>query len=250
MVSLQALILQSRSGFLVVVRRSQRASAIRDSSPQFRWTRGEVNCVHARAERELLIGRLRGELIEATGSMALVDVAGVGYEVSMPQSVMALLPPLGEEVVLLVRQTFREDAVNLYGFLTSFQRRLFDVLLDVKGCGPKVALSLLGSVGEAGIVHAISIEDPRSLARAPGVGPRLAERIILETKDKILEEAALENIERHATKRPAAPDELVDALLGLGYRRSEAEAAAGAARDAASTLPEQIRFATQSLRKQ
>src|SRR5580693_2530186 len=175
-----------------------------------------------------MIARLRGTLVESDGATALIEAAGVGYEVNVPQSVMASLPPIGEEATLLTRQIFREDSVTLYGFVTPFQRRLFDLLLGVKGCGPKVALSLLGTVGEEGIVNAVSLEDARALARAPGVGPRLGERVILEIKDKVLEEAAARKYEA-AANRPARPaaaaDELVDALLALGYRRNEAESA-------------------------
>lgn len=198
-----------------------------------------------------MIARLRGTLLECDGATALIDAGGVGYEVYVPQSVMAALPPIGDEAILLTRQIFREDGVTLYGFVTGFERRLFDLLLSVKGCGPKVALSLLGSIGVEGIVSAVSLEDARALARAPGVGPRLGERVILEIKDKILEEAALRRIESHSRTSRRAPetDELVDALLALGYKRNEAESAAAAARDQADNLPDQIRAATQALRK-
>lgn len=198
-----------------------------------------------------MIARLRGTLIECDGATALIDAGGVGYEVHVPQSVMALLPLPGEEATLLTRQIFREDGVTLYGFTTTFERRLFDLLLGVKGCGPKVALSLLGSIGADGIVNAVSLEDARALARAPGVGPRLAERVILEIKDKVLEEAAARRYETamKPSRRVGASDELVDALLALGYRRNEAEAAAATAREQADNLPDQIRAATQVLRK-
>jgi Holliday junction DNA helicase RuvA len=198
-----------------------------------------------------VIARLRGTLIESDGATVLIDAGGVGYEVYVPQSVMVALPLVGEEAILLTRQIIREDSVTLYGFVTPFQRRLFDLLLSVKGCGPKVALSLLGTVGEEAIVSAVSLEDARALARAPGVGPRLAERVILEIKDKILEEAAARKYEAAASRpvRAAVADELVDALIALGYRRNEAEGAAIHAREQASTLPDQIRVATQSLRK-
>ncbi|MHB8636801.1 MAG: Holliday junction branch migration protein RuvA [Fimbriimonadaceae bacterium] len=198
-----------------------------------------------------MIARLRGTLVECDGAVALIEAAGVGYEVNIPQSVMASLPAVGEEAILLTRQIIREDSVTLYGFLTAFQRRLFDLLLGVKGCGPKVALSLLGTVGEEGIVQAVSLEDARALARAPGVGPRLGERVILEIKDKVLEEDAARRYESatRPARAPAPTDELVDALIALGYRRNEAESAAATARDQADTLPDQIRVATQSLRK-
>src|SRR5579862_7871035 len=136
-----------------------------------------------------MIGRLRGELIEIEGNMAVIDCGGVGYEVALPEAVLVQLPAPGDRVNLLTRQIFREDGVYLFGFLQPFQRRLFDLLLTVKGCGPKVGLSLLGQVGEDSIANAILAQDPKILTRATGVGPRLAERIVLELKDKIQEEA-------------------------------------------------------------
>src|SRR5471030_658301 len=115
-----------------------------------------------------MIGRLRGELLDVDGSMVVVDAGGVGYEVQLPDAVIVQLPLIGERVDLLTRQIFREDGVSLYGFLLPFQRRLFDLLLSVKGCGPKVGLALIGSIGEEAIVSAVSLEDARALARAPG----------------------------------------------------------------------------------
>src|SRR3954465_13472855 len=136
-----------------------------------------------------MIGRLRGELIEVDGNMAVIDAGGVGYEVQLPELVLMQMPAPGERVDLLTRQIFRDDGVSLYGFLQPFQRRLFDLLLSVKGCGPKVALSPLGQVGEEAVAGAILVQDPKILARATGVGPKLAERIVLELKDKMQEES-------------------------------------------------------------
>src|SRR5471032_1243305 len=135
-----------------------------------------------------MIGRLRGELLEVDGSMVVVDAGGVGYEVLVPDAVVVQMPIVGERVDLLIRQIFREDGVSLYGFLLPFQRRLFDLLLSVKGCGPKEGLALIGQLGEDTVASAILGQDARVLARATGVGARLAERIILELKDKMHEE--------------------------------------------------------------
>ena len=198
-----------------------------------------------------MIARIKGVLVDIEGGSAVVDVSGVGYEVSLPAHVLMQLPPLGETVEFSIRQIFREDGVSLYGFENKRQRRIFDLLLSVKGCGPKVVLSLLGTVGEDSMIAAIHADDARTLTKAPGVGARLAERIILETKDKILEEIVLQSGEL-AKPKPASvkkADELIDALLGLGYRRSEAEAAAAIAREESSTVEEQIVVALQSLRK-
>ncbi len=199
-----------------------------------------------------MIGRLRGELVEVEGSLAVVDAGGVGYEVMLPEAVLALLPAPGERVDLLIRQIFREDGVSLYGFLEPFQRRLFDLLLSVKGCGPKVALALIGQLGEDSVASAILAADARVLARATGVGPRLAERIVLELKDKMAEEAFQRKLvaASSATRKKApASDELVDALLNLGYRRTEAEAAADDARERAEGVEEQLRHALRALQR-
>jgi holliday junction DNA helicase RuvA len=152
----------------------------------------------------------------------------------------------------LTRQIFREDGVTLYGFLEPFQRRLFDLLLTVQGCGPKAALALIGQVGEDAVAGAILAQDARVLTRATGVGPKLGERIILELKNKIQEESLLRKIESSQSnrKKPApVSDELVDALLALGYRRGEAESAAADARNAATDVQEQLRFALRTLQR-
>ncbi len=180
--------------------------------------------------------------------MVVVEACGVGYEVMVPESVLLSLPPVGERVDLRIRQVFREDGVTLYGFADAFQRRLFDLLLEVKGCGPKFGLALIGQLGEDAVAGAIQAQDTRALCRATGVGPRLAERIALELRDKIQEEALARRAQSSACRAPAAPDdELVDALLSLGYRRAEAEAAAEAARSQAEGVEAQLRIALRSL---
>ncbi len=199
-----------------------------------------------------MIGRLRGELLEVDGNLAVVECGGVGYEVMLPEAVLVQLPLPGERVDLLTRQIVREDAVSLYGFLQSFQRRLFDLLLTVKGCGPKVALSLLGQLGEESVATAILVQDAKVLVRATGVGPKLAERIVLELKDKMQEEAVMRRIEAslpQPSDRGRASDELVEALVALGYRRIEAETAASSARGEAETVPEQLKAALRTLQR-
>jgi Holliday junction DNA helicase RuvA len=197
-----------------------------------------------------MIARLRGELLEADGNTAVVEAGGVGYEVTVPESVAVRLPAVGEPAELLIRQIFREDGVSLYGFLEPFQRRLFDLLLTVKGCGPKVGVSLIGQLGEDAVASAILAQDARVLSRASGVGARLAERIILELKEKIQEESFQRKVEAAAPRKRVQPaDELVDALMALGYRRSESESAAEQAREQAENVQDQIRMALRLLTK-
>jgi len=199
-----------------------------------------------------MIGRLRGELIGIDGGIAVVDCAGVGYEVLVPDSVLVRLPSPGQEVSIFTRQIFREDGVTLYGFMEAFQRRLFDLLISVKGCGPKIGLALIGQLGEETVANAIVGQDSRQLARATGVGPKLAERIILELKDKMAEE----NFQRRAVAAisPKVPkkepeDELVDALLALGYKRSEVDSVADKARESSDNVKDQLRHALRSLQR-
>lgn len=196
-----------------------------------------------------MIGRLHGHLVEVEGNIALIDVSGVGYEVMLPELVLMRLPAPGELVDLRIRQIFREDGVSLYGFLEPFQRRVFDLLIEVKGCGPKIGLALIGQVGEEAVAAAILAQDARALARATGVGPRLAERIILELKDKMAGEAFQRRVEASLPSKAVVEDELVDALLALGYRRSEAETAATEAREQADGVEDQIRIALRSLKR-
>jgi Holliday junction DNA helicase RuvA len=198
-----------------------------------------------------MIGRLRGELLDVENGMVVIDAGGVGYEVQLPDAVVVQLPKIGERVDLLIRQIFREDGVSLYGFLLPFQRRLFDLLLSVKGCGPKVGLALIGQVGEDAVASAILAQDAKTLTRATGVGARLGERIILELKDKIQEETFMRKVAATTpvVRRALPSDELVDALLSLGYRRNEAESAASEAREQASDVQEQIRVALRLLQR-
>lgn len=197
-----------------------------------------------------MIARLRGEVLEVGAGQAVIDASGVGYLVQMPESVLAHLPKVGEHADLYVRQIVREDDISLYGFLDAHSRRMFDLLREVKGCGPKTGLALIGQLGEPAVAGAILSQDARALARANGVGPRLAERIILELKDKIQEDALSRKVaavQMATSSRLVADDDLVDALLQLGYRRPEAEAAAATAREQADDLGEQLKLAIRSL---
>lgn len=192
-----------------------------------------------------MIARLRGEVIEVGTGRVIVEAGGVGYEVLCPESVLYVVGHVGHEVDLRIRQVFREDGQYLYGFLNAEQKRLFDLLTDVKGCGPKISLAAITELGETGVVSAIATQDMRMLARTPGIGMKLAERIVVELKEKVAELAL---VQRAAVKITAPPeDEVVDALLTLGYRRQEAEGAASAARSEGGTTEDQIKVALRRL---
>jgi Holliday junction DNA helicase RuvA len=199
-----------------------------------------------------MITRLRGELLEMEADRVVVEAAGVGYEVFMPSSLVMQLPSLGNPVDLYIRQIFREDAVVLYGFLEPLERHLFDLLKEVKGCGPKMSMALLDVLGTEGVIRGLAQQDQKLLMRASGVGARLAERLIVELKDKIQQEMLL--AKASTSKSSVSPtrkttNELVEALLALGYRRYDAELAADSARQQAETLEEQLKIALRSLQR-
>ncbi|HRJ26456.1 MAG TPA: Holliday junction branch migration protein RuvA [Fimbriimonadaceae bacterium] len=200
-----------------------------------------------------MIARLRGEVLEVGGDSFVLDCQGVGYEVHAPEPVLVGLARIGEFVEVFVRQVFREDSVTLYGFLTREDRRLFDLLVEVKGCGPRTALAILGTLGFESTLQAIQMQDARLMTRPSGVGPRLAERILLELREKVMElglERKIQSGSAVASVRVSEPgDELVEALMALGLRRAEAEIAAAEARSQSDLLEDQIRLALRSRSK-
>ncbi len=198
-----------------------------------------------------MIARLRGELLEQELDRIVVNVKGVGYEVFVPQSLYAQLPSEGERVDLWIRQIVREDAWTLYGFQGPSQRRLFDLLREVKGCGPRISLALIGELGEETVITAIVNQVPKQLIKATGVGARMAERIIVELKDKLHQETLLHGImlsdRRQVASKAGKIDPLIEALLALGYKRSEAEEAASEVEDTDGSLEDQLKFALNRL---
>lgn len=177
-----------------------------------------------------MIARVRGELLEVGGSYVVVDASGVGYHVVVAERFIAALPPVGGFVDVHCRQVVRENDVALYGFASPGERRLFDLLITASGLGPKLAMSLIGSVGEDAVVAAILSGNAKELTRAAGVGMKLAQKICVELADKVREESLLGRVASGSRK---ASDDVVEALVSLGHRRLDAERAAVAARDEA-----------------
>lgn len=174
-----------------------------------------------------MIARLSGEIAEKGQGYVVVFAGGVGYQVYITERCQTSLPDIGMPVDLFTKQIVRENEITLYGFQRPSEKRLFELLLLVNGMGPKLALALLGNVGEEGIISAILHDEWKALTRAPGLGTKLAERIKLELADKIREESLLGKI-----GKPRTPvfDDVVEALVALGHKRSEAERAASEAR--------------------
>lgn len=184
-----------------------------------------------------MIGRLSGTVLEKRPDRALVDASGVGYELHVPLGTFASLPGVGERASLHVHTHVREDAILLFGFATAEEKALFEKLITVAGIGPKLALSVLSGLPLPELVGAIAAQNVKRLSSIPGVGKKLAERLGLELKDKVA--GIVPTSPSSASASVAEPggllEDAVGALLNLGYRKPQAEAAVKAASDAVGT---------------
>ncbi len=192
-----------------------------------------------------MIGKLRGVLDSYGDDHVLLDVAGVGYEVYCSPRTLQALPRPGEAATLSIETIVREDLIRLYGFATDSERQWFRLLTTVQGVGAKVALAVLGVFPPGELATAIALQDKAALARAPGVGRRLAERMVTELRDKAPAYASADpnvvHLQTELSER-RAPQPLADAvsaLVNLGYPQVQASAAVAAASraggDAATT---------------
>jgi len=178
-----------------------------------------------------VIGRLSGIVLEKRPDRALVDASGVGYELHVPLGTFAALPAVGERASLHVHTHVREDAILLFGFATAEEKALFERLITVSGVGPKVALAVLSGLPLPELVGAIAAQNVKRLSTIPGVGKKLAERLGVELKDKVggLLAGGAAATEEAAGGAGGLLEDAVGALLNLGYRRPQAEAAVKAA---------------------
>lgn len=169
-----------------------------------------------------MIGQLRGRLADKRPNQILIDVGGVGYLVSVPLSTYAGLGELHTEVTLLIHSHIREDQFALYGFLSSREKHLFEMLLSASGVGPTLALKILSGMSAEELIPAIRGNDLGRLTKIPGVGRKTAERMVVELKDKLEAMAVLE--QKPAATSPAGVEaDVVSALINLGYDGRTAE---------------------------
>jgi Holliday junction DNA helicase RuvA len=171
-----------------------------------------------------MIAVLRGVLAEKHPNQAIVDVAGVGYDVTIPISTYASLPDAGSEVRLRIHTHVREDSLALYGFLSQDEKNLFEKLIGVSGIGPSLAIKVLSGLAAAELITAIRKGEVERLVRIPGVGKKTAERIVLELRDKLPAPSG----EDRAAAAPAIGEieqDVLSALLNLGCARPAAELA-------------------------
>ena len=169
-----------------------------------------------------MIAHLRGTLIHKQPGQAIVEAAGVGYDVTITIPTFTSLPAVGAQTSLHIHTQVREDLIALFGFLERDEKRLFEKLIAVTGVGPKLAITLLSGLASDRVVTAIRGQDHATLTRIPGVGKKLAERLVLELKDKLDDFAS---VPAPATIHGAAVEDVLSALTNLGYQRPAAEKA-------------------------
>jgi holliday junction DNA helicase RuvA len=174
-----------------------------------------------------VIARITGRLLEKHPSRAIVDVSGVGYDVQIPLSTFYNLGEPGTDVALRVHTHVREDALALFGFATPLELQLFERLIGINGVGPKLALAVLSGIEPPDLVRAVRAQDVARLTKIPGIGKKTAERISLELRDKLPASIAAAEPASPAAAGDALRDDLISALLNLGYQRVAAEKAVG-----------------------
>jgi holliday junction DNA helicase RuvA len=177
-----------------------------------------------------LIASLRGTILEKHPNRIVIDVNGVGYDVFVPLSTFYGLGDAGSTITVRIHTHVREDALLLYGFATLLEQELFERLIGVSGIGPKVALAVLSGIEPQELIHAIERGDLARLIAIPGVGKKTSERIVLELKDRLPRAQPVTTAAGAvAANAPVMRDDVVSALVNLGYHRPLAEKAAEAA---------------------
>jgi len=174
-----------------------------------------------------MIGKLRGIIDAITEDGVILDVNGVGYVVQMPARLVDRLPPIGSEVALIIETVVREDAIRLYGFAAAEEKAWFRLLQDVQGVGARIALAVLSVLSPEELIAAIAAQDHAPVARASGVGPKLAKRIVTELKDKAPASSVVVPFKPAAGAAAPAPKAIaradaISALVNLGLPQAQA----------------------------
>lgn len=181
-----------------------------------------------------MIAHLRGRIFAKQPNRLIVDVNGIGYDVAVPLSTFYGLGEAGADIALRIHTHVREDALLLYGFATELEQDLFERLIGISGIGPKVALAVLSGIEPTELVRAVERGDVARLTAIPGIGKKTSERMVLELKDRLPRaRAAAGGAGDAAFSAPSLRDDVLSALVNLGYHRPLAEQAADAALEAA-----------------
>jgi Holliday junction DNA helicase RuvA len=183
-----------------------------------------------------VISRLSGVLIEKTLDAVVVDVQGVGFQVAVSLNTLTAIGQVGQPVQLLTYLVVREDALSLYGFATAEERRAFELCIGVSGIGPKLAIALLSGLDGPGLFKAVSEGDAARLKRVPGIGPKTAERLVMELRDKVPRAGGAAADKGRTAGSASTPGrgglpagmigDVAGALCNLGYKPADAERAA------------------------
>lgn len=168
-----------------------------------------------------MIGHLRGKLLSKYPQQAMIEAAGVGYDVVISVPTYSALPGEGSEVALYIHTHIREDTLALYGFLNREEKRVFERLITVSGVGPKLAVTIQSGLSTERLVAAIRGHDHATLSQIPGIGKRLAERLVVDLKDKLEDLATAP----HMVETGPSTEDVLSALVNLGYQRALAQKA-------------------------
>ena len=201
-----------------------------------------------------MVSYIRGELVAVEKEKVIIDVGGVGYGIFMPESAMGLLPQMGNEVKLYTYLNVREDAMQLFGFLTHDDLEIFKLLIGVSGIGPKGGLSILSKLTADDLRFAIMSGDSKAISAAPGIGKKTAEKVIIELKDKLDIEQILnpsDSETKSAIKMDSSANEVqseaVQALVALGYGSTESLKAVNKVNSGNMTVEEVLKQALKNL---
>lgn len=196
-----------------------------------------------------MYAHIRGILSEKLADSVVIDASGVGYELSVSTNTLASCPQTGEEVKLYAYLSVREDAMELFGFSTREEKKMFLRLIGVSGIGPKTALGVLSALSVKDLSIALVTGDAQALSRAPGIGKKTAQRLVLELKDKVENEDLTSSGSSAPLKNVvgSGESEAIEALMALGYPASEAAKAVSAVSGQATKTDEILRLALKNM---
>ena len=199
-----------------------------------------------------MIAQLTGVIAKKNSDSVVIDVGGVGFQVLTSAATLSNLPAGGEKVKLYTVFNVREDAMELFGFASREEKHMFDKLRGVNGVGPKTALGILSALSVRDISLALLTGDANALTKAPGIGKKTAQRLVLELKDKVSQAEVSTAADVPAVaraSRSSAAQEAIEALLALGYQSSEATVAVARVQDQSDKADELIRLALRGMIK-
>ena len=194
-----------------------------------------------------MIAHLRGTLAHKTATHVIIDVQGVGYGLAVPLSTFYRLPETGQSVSLNVYTHVKEDAIQLFGFLTPQEKEVFQIMISVSGIGPRLALNILSGISAEDLGQAISTQNFAKLTGIPGVGRKTAERIVFELRDKIID--ILGKVSAPPAEHEPVTNDALSALLNLGYKRAVAKNAVDAVMGELGETPSLEVVLTEALKK-